>query len=124
MTKTNTELKPYLTHGGAPEEGALLVFHFTAREARYYGWRCDIEADEYIYYRAQLLKYPKTFYPLANAAKLKAGIPHARNPPVCENCEVWGHGVDESGNCLSCEEFAGKVLAGLYDWVEKEYHND
>ena len=98
-------LKPYMFSDGEPQEGAVLVFAHTAREAKRVGysssfmWGCD-----YIDYRVQWLR-DAFLYKEADQEKLKNGIPHVvENPTACKNCLLWGYEINKEGICENCQE--------------------
>lgn len=113
-----TKLKPYMVfsrHVG-PEEGAVLVFHFTSRQARYLGWQHEpLMGCEYIDSASWLIRDPENVYPLTNHAWLVDNQPHAIvSPAHCRSCEFWGCGVDANGRCNSCGEPPGDYLLELF----------
>jgi hypothetical protein len=121
----NTKLKPYMVYNRHedPSDGAVLVFHFTARQARYMGWQAEplMDCDSYIDATARLIRDPKDVYPLTQVQWLEGNLPHAIvSPEVCRSCGFWGSGVDENGRCNDCGEYAGDALFELFQqWREK-----
>ncbi len=102
-------LKCYMGHGGEPQEGAILIFAHTAREAKVVGWNtpsfirevCD---DEYIYMRVKLQKEPYLMKE-ANPQHLAADKPHAIEcPTTCNGCGFWGDELNDGGYCEDCQE--------------------
>lgn len=119
-----TKLKPYMVYSrhADPSEGALLVFHFNARQARYMGWlEMPFGCDSYIDATARLIRDPENVYPLTNAQWLEANLPHViDSPEVCQACELWGWGVDVNGRCNGCGEPAGDRLLERFGKREQE----
>jgi len=104
------KLNPYMVFsiGLGSEEGAMLVFAHTVREARAVGWRSDgsLLTDEFIDLGAKLIRNSDWLYKEANQAKLNAGIAHTVwRPRGCERCELWGNSeIGEDGLCDDCRE--------------------
>lgn len=107
---TNSKLKPYMIYsrGLGSEEGAMLVFAHSSREARVCGWKSDGTSltDEYIDLGARLIKNSDWLYKEANKDKLDSGVAHVIwSPRVCEQCELWGQSeIGEDGLCEDCRE--------------------
>jgi len=91
-----------------PEEGAILIFAHTAKEARVIGWGWSW-CDEYIDFGVRRLRNSDWLYKEANQLKLQNDIPHATdNPHSCKRCEMWGHAeILENGFCEDCNANAG-----------------
>lgn len=103
-------MKMYMVCAGQDsEEGALLVFAHTAREARKLAWQkshwlsdwCD-----YIDVRATLIKTANWLWAEADKEKLAQDIPHIVDEPLCcEDCWRWGHSpVGADYICDECRE--------------------
>lgn len=96
-------MRAYMAWAGEPEDGAVLVFAHTSREARrlaadeVQSWtRCD-----YIDVRVRWLR--------SDCAHLREQDgPHVvDNPPSCRDCERWyTEPLDENGRCQACAENA------------------
>ena len=121
----DTKLKPYMVYNrhAHPSDGAALVFHFTARQARYMGYLAEplMGCDSYIDATARLIRDPEKVYPLTNIKWLEANEPHpvVGSLEVCQSCELWGCGVDASGRCCQCGEYAGETLVSLFkEWED------
>lgn len=104
-----TKLKPYMgySRGGGSEEGAVLIFAHTAREAKKLafeelkGW-CDDQ--EWIDVAVKRLK-GEWLYAETDQEKLKNNIPHVIDSPTgCRRCELWGVKLNEKGICEDCLE--------------------
>jgi hypothetical protein len=106
----NTKLKPYIVfdrHLGS-EEGACLVFHFTAKKARYLGWKTVTRhwwQHSYIDVGSYALKDSLHLYDVGDLQKLKANEPHVIEcPSTCRECELWGRPLNSRGYCEVCDE--------------------
>ena len=83
-------MRPYIAfsrYGGAPE-GAILVFAYTAKEARRLAWQSGecLNVDEWIDLAVRW-KRDKSIYALADQEKLQAGLPHIISDPAgCASC--------------------------------------
>lgn len=87
-------------HDGEPAEMAMLVFHYSAREAKNLGYRHGFPANavpDFIDVRAEkahdyLMKYAEST------------APHVIEcPPSCEVCGFWATGeLDKNGICPEC----------------------
>ena len=93
---SNQSIKPYkLTSIDEEELGSILVFHYTAREAKVDFWK-ELDFVDYIDIRTRrvddfMLRYAKR------------DTPHVvYNPPFCTDCERWGIPLDEEGLCEEC----------------------
>ena len=93
---SNQSIKPYkLTSIDEEELGSILVFHYTAREAKVDFWK-ELDFVDYIDIRTRrvddfMLRYAKRDTPLV-----------VYNPPFCTDCERWGIPLDEEGLCEEC----------------------
>ena len=115
----DTKLKPYMGFSGfmGKQEGACLIFAFTARKARKYAWfilRDWMLVDEWIDVRATLMRNKDFIYATGNQEKLKNNIPHViDSPKTCNSCELWGNELDEeSGLCEDCWELNQDRIQG------------
>ena len=96
------KLKPYMVYfKDCQAEEAVLVFHFTAKLARVIGWGWLESGGHFVDVRANLLK-EEYMLKHADQLKLKKSKPHAVNPPVCDNCEMWG-GEPLGDGCTLCQ---------------------
>ena len=99
-------MKAYMgySRGGGAQEGAVLIFAHSAREAKKVAWGgilSDICDGEYTDAAVRLLK--KEGFDEANQEKLSADIPHViDNPRTCKGCEMWGVDIQENGYCIDC----------------------
>jgi len=89
------------------QEGAVLIFARTAKEARRLGWRYmrDWFDTEWIHMAVCKVRENVEFLRGdANAEKLASDTPHViETPRCCPNCEAWGGGApDENGRCDYC----------------------
>ena len=94
------------------EDGALLVFANTAREAKVtvYPEASCLLSVEYIDLRVHWLRDNSPhLLAAADQDKLAKGIPHViDSPPSCELCCLWGDApeyvIEENGQCVACNE--------------------
>ena len=101
------ELKPYMGYsiGLGASEGAILIFAFTAKEAKKIGYRASILTDEYIDFAVRLMRNSPYLFKDADQEKLKSGMPHViDNPTSCRHCESWGSEIGDDGLCQDCRE--------------------
>lgn len=117
-----TKLKPYMVFNRrvGSEEGATLVFHHTAQQAKVMGWQSGdlLNVDEYLDVGVRLIRSPEDVYPFADFDLLAKNEPHSvwKLEP-CEACEFWGCGVDENGRCNGCGEPVGdRLLERFKQW--------
>lgn len=90
------------------QDGALLVFAHTVREARKVGWEnggTDL-TDEYIDIAARRLRDLEYLRDEADLIKLHDDVPHlVWNIKSCKQCEMWGRGrINEDGLCQECQD--------------------
>jgi len=90
-----------------PEEGAVLIFAHTAREAKKIGWYAlsDFFTMEFTDVAVRRITDSHDWlWNEANQDKLKNEIPHVNdNPHSCKRCEMWGHAeILENGFCEDC----------------------
>jgi len=91
------------------EEGSILIFASSAKEARKIGWGFvrDWFDTEWIHMAIKRIK--TNIHHLeknANQKMLKAGISHViDSPEICPGCEMWGGGEPENGKCEHCFEW-------------------
>jgi hypothetical protein len=97
------------------EEGAILIFAHTAREARNIGWNdCPFET-EFIDFATKRIRNENWLYEEADQNKLANGIPHViDNPKTCLSCGCWGGcPIDDDCLCEPCrDEFLEKYCDG------------
>jgi len=99
----NKKLRAYMVYCMIPEEGADLVFAYTAREARLIGFQnFPFVLGDYIDFRSHWLRDDEEWYQYGNPEKIAAGKPHIGNPPFCTACERWGSPVLIDGLCEYC----------------------
>lgn len=96
-----------------PEEGAMLIFAHTAREARKIGYRYWWEY-EYIDFAVRRMRNCDWLYQEANILKLACDEPHAiDNPKSCSHCETWGGSpILEDGLCQNCTVYMARYVEG------------
>ena len=104
-------MKTYMAYAGdAPEDGALLVFAHTAKEARQVSWVsvANLMGCDYIDVRVVWLKVNAPhLVAAANSAKMVLGEAHViEYPPSCSSCCLWGDDrpIEENGRCADCNE--------------------
>lgn len=89
-----TKLKPYIASGGLPEEGALLVFAHTSKEAKKISYQAIMRFDMYCEYtdvRIKLLNGREFLYKYADQELLYKNKPHYTSDiPACKQCGYWG----------------------------------
>ena len=102
-------LKPYMgfSRSGGSEEGAVLIFAHTAKEAKSIafeelkGW-CDNQ--EWIDVVVNRLD-GEWLYADADQEMLKNNIPHVNNSPTgCKCCELWGLKLNAEEICKDCQQ--------------------
>lgn len=100
------------SRAGGPEEGAMLIFARTAKEARKVGYRYWWDY-EYIDFGVRRLRNCDWLYEEADQAKLEKGEPHATdNPRSCCECGHWGQSrIDSDGLCVDCRAAVDEELA-------------
>jgi len=91
-----------------PEEGAVLIFAHTAREAKKVGWYavCLFFTMEFTDMAVRRITDSHGWlWSEANKEKLSKDIPHVNdNPHTCKRCEMWGHAeILDSGLCEDCQ---------------------
>lgn len=99
--------------GSGPEDGAILVFHNTAREAKklVYG-ACD-NVDDWLDQGIRWLR-DKDVFRLGNLEKLKTSTPHmVYDPASCQSCDLWGCGLTNGLVCSWCGGEPGERLIYL-----------
>ncbi|KKM17966.1 hypothetical protein LCGC14_1670470 [marine sediment metagenome] len=96
----------YYSRSGGSEEGAILVFANTAREAGREGWGTGhlMIVDEYIDGAVRWLRDKDWLFEEADKDKLAAGIAHVIDDPrSCSACYYWGLSpIGERGYCEEC----------------------
>lgn len=95
-------MKIYMAYDrqAGPSEAACLVFHRTAREARYLAWSEEMSGwgCEYIDATARRLTDHEHLREMYDADGLPLLI---TDPPTCPGCKTWGGKIDEAKKC--CE---------------------
>lgn len=101
------KLKAYMFHSGFPEEGAVLTFAYSHKEAKKLSFR-EINLDEWLELRGRLIK-DDFIFELGNKEKIIKGIPHCIDcPESCKMCELWGVSrLNKKGYCENCESCYG-----------------
>lgn len=107
MNNIMKKLNMYIGYeNNSREEGAVLVFAHTAKEARKLAYpfiESWFDNIEWIDMRAQRLRGKEHLYAEADQEKLKAGIPHViESPRSCRSCCLWGSVIGEDGLCEYC----------------------
>lgn len=98
----------YMGYGpDGPEEGAVLIFAITRREAKSIFWRdCQgMMFEEYIDMRLNRIRNKSWLFAEANPALLLGSTPHCiDSPKTCKACERWGaeSPIGEDGYCGEC----------------------
>lgn len=107
-------MKPYMAfsrHDG-PAEGAVLVIHNTAKEARklaYQSGEC-LNVEDWLDQAVRLIR-DKFAMALASQEKLNNNEPHVVwNPVGCQSCGFWGAGLTADNLCGNCNEYPGDEL--------------
>lgn len=93
------------------EEGACLVFAYTAKEARKIAHLviCDLFDGEWIDTAVRRLRDKPWLYDEANPVKLESDTPHFVECPIgCETCGMWGF-ERKDGHCTNCDEVPNSV---------------
>jgi len=101
-----TKLKPYTVRD--PEDDfAVLIFHFTAKQARHMGYHVLTgfsEDYQFIDIRAKWMKDSDFIYKEAVQELLEKNAPHSvDDPSCCQECETWGQELNENSRCPDCE---------------------
>ncbi len=102
------KLKPYMGYSRAlgSHESAVLIFAYTAVDARILGFRQmgEIVDGDYLDFAVRRLWKSNWMFKDADQEKLKAGMPHVVvSPKGCRSCELWGEELNEQGYCSGCE---------------------
>ena len=83
------------SRSGAKENGAVLVFANSAKEARVLTWHDGLVVDEWIDTAVQWLKDRPWLFKEATSDK-----PHVVDSPrTCVVCHMWGNLINENGIC-------------------------
>ena len=98
------ELRAYMAYDCRPEDCAILVFAFSARDARRLAWPylTGLMDTEWIDVRVKWLR--------GGCAHLrKSDEPHViESPPTCKDCEQWhDEPLDDDGLCDDCAAMRG-----------------
>lgn len=111
------KLKAYMAFSqeAGPLEGAVLVLHYTAKEARkfvYSAIQGDITED-YLDTAVRWLREPWA---------VKMGHPDLPNtphviwsPPSCQYCGFWGSGITKNELCGNCDRPPGPEVMALFN---------
>jgi hypothetical protein len=81
------------SRGAGPEEGAVLIFAHSVREARRVGWNSfgSELTDEYIDFAATRIRKSPWLNEEADGLKFANDEPHViDNPDCCMECGQWG----------------------------------
>lgn len=98
------KLKAYMGYSRSGEsfEGAVLIFDYSAREARknqFHGLITDICNGEYLDFACTIIKDESIF------EYAKSDKPHTiEDPPTCTECNLWGTKIGDDGLCNPCRE--------------------
>ena len=110
-------MRAYIVYsaGLGPEEGALLCFANTAKEAKKLSWSYHCcWCDGWLDHTVRWLRDEHVFS-LGNQELIAAGTPHVIDNPIgCESCGLWGYEVHEGGICSYCGEPVGSRLLDVY----------
>lgn len=102
--QTERLLRPYMCWSGAPADGAVLAWAYTAQHARQLAYPSIADWTDcgFIDVRARRLREHPAYY---ETMRLSDG-PHVNdNPPCCKACQQWGHPpLENGGGCTYCEE--------------------
>lgn len=110
-------LKPYsaFSREAGPQEGAILVIAHTSAEAKKLAWRSGgvWNIDSWVELAIHLIRDNDV---MMLADQNKVGLDQAHvidQPATCENCNMWGAGIDVDKLCNNCNEQPGDVLVKL-----------
>lgn len=98
------KLKAYMGYSRScePIEGAVLIFDYSAREARknhFHGLITDICDGDYLDFACRAIK-DESILEYAKSDK-----PHTiESPPLCRECNLWGTKIGDDGLCNLCRE--------------------
>lgn len=98
------KLKPYMVYSrcAGSSEAAILVFHYTGKDAKKYAWKHSKIIDEicngeYIDMAVDLIGKECVY------AQKRQEEPHCiDDPETCKVCNLWGYPLDEYGCCENC----------------------
>jgi len=100
-----TKLNMYMAYDrqAGPGEAAVLVFHHTAKEARYLAWSEEMSDWGCEFVDATATRLDKSFEHLWDCYR-GDGLPLLIcDPPTCPNCKVWGYKLSADGkSCDGC----------------------
>lgn len=93
-------LRSYMASAGDPSEGAVLVFAYTAAEAKRLAFPAvrDWTNCDYIEVRVKWLRSG------CEHMRQKDGPHVVYSPPSCDECELWWEEPLVDGLCESCRE--------------------
>lgn len=98
-----------------PEEGAVLIFANTAREAKKISFGSIVwGSDEWTDYAVRWLKNDPDVFLLGDQEKLAINQPHVIDDPLgCNHCGFWNAGITEDDLCCNCMAYPGDELIEL-----------
>ena len=104
-------MKMYMGHGGEPEDGAVLIFAHTAKEAKKIAWSgilIDLCDHDYTNLRVKLIRDSEWL----RAERRSDTEPHiVDDPRSCACCFLWGRSeIGDDGLCDYCR-------GGYDDWI-------
>jgi hypothetical protein len=118
-------LKPYMgySRGGGSQEGAVLIFAHSVKEAKKIGYSVlsGMYVEEYIDVAVNLCKdgdhlFDKNYQ--WSKDKIAKGEAHVVDSPIsCKVCNLWGEKLNDNGLCEDCQmqEDDYKRNAGLVE---------
>ena len=89
------------------EEGAVLIFAHTSKEARKISASTlmDMMVSDYCDVAVKLLEKDDFLYDQGNKDFLTKNIPHVIDSPiVCKECQLWGYELNEVALCEDCQD--------------------
>jgi len=88
------------------EEGAVLIFANTAKEARKMAYPALLGlgiVEEWLDVAVRWIRNGDYLLDYADQEKLANKEPHViEDPPVCKTCELWGGELFDNGTCSLC----------------------
>lgn len=110
-------LKPYLAFSreAGPDEDAILVIAHNSVEAKKLAWRSGQvwNIDSWPELAIYLIRDNDVMI-LADQNKIAIDQAHVIDQPAaCENCDMWGAGIDANKLCNNCNEPPGDILIKL-----------
>ena len=107
--KRQAEMKMYsgFSAFGGSEEGSVLIFANTAREAKKVAYPVLVGLDiveDWLDVGVRWIRNSDYLRDHADQAKLARNEPHViDDPPVCKTCELWGGELFNDGTCSLCD---------------------